>query len=212
MVKRYRIEGELIYQKDEGYIVRYEDYEALQQKFGGVSSLCEKAMRINCEWEKAMMSAIGEDGIGSVTKAIEQLKADKHALQQKLDALAAENDALMKFCKNAAFDADYESELGMERCGFTDAINDIKTPATGTYLNSVREEVIKSVPTVCDGKEEAAFEDYARSEGLDLSQHPIHYLFLDGKTYQARSAWRECLVYVANQLRSGNNDTADKAG
>ncbi|KAF2282477.1 hypothetical protein GH714_044083 [Hevea brasiliensis] len=63
-------------------------------KFGGVSSLCEEAMRIKCEWEKAMMSAIGEDGIGSVTKAIEQLKADKHALQQKLDAMAAENAAL----------------------------------------------------------------------------------------------------------------------
>jgi|GEM_PF-6421941 len=37
-------------------------------------------------WEKAMMAAIGEDGIGSVTKEIEKLKADKHELQQKLDA------------------------------------------------------------------------------------------------------------------------------
>lgn len=52
------------------------------------------------------------------------------------------------------------------------------------------------VPTVCDGEEQEAFEKYARSKGLDLSQHPLHYLFLDGKTNQARSAWRECLVYV----------------
>lgn len=52
------------------------------------------------------------------------------------------------------------------------------------------------VPTVCDGKEQEAFEEYARSKGLDLSQHPLYYLFLDGKTNQARSAWRECLVYV----------------
>ncbi|HBW8712114.1 TPA: hypothetical protein MFM99_005376 [Klebsiella pneumoniae] len=44
--------------------------------------------------------------------------------------LAAENVALKKFCKNAAFDADYEVELGMERGGFTDALNNIETPAT----------------------------------------------------------------------------------
>ncbi|EIW9159537.1 hypothetical protein A8C19_27610 [Klebsiella pneumoniae] len=44
--------------------------------------------------------------------------------------LAAENVALKKFCKNAAFDADYEAELGMERGGFTDALNNIETPAT----------------------------------------------------------------------------------
>ncbi len=89
MVKRYSIEGELIYPKDDGHIVRYDDYEILQQKFDGVSRLCEEAMLINCDWEKAMMAAIGEDGIGSVTKAIEQLKADKQALQQKLDEMAA---------------------------------------------------------------------------------------------------------------------------
>jgi len=52
------------------------------------------------------------------------------------------------------------------------------------------------VPSVCDGKEQEAFEAYARQKGLDLSLHPLHYLFLDGKTNQARSAWRECLVYV----------------
>lgn len=44
--------------------------------------------------------------------------------------LADENVALKKFCKNAAFDADYEAELGMERGGFTDALNNIETPAT----------------------------------------------------------------------------------
>ena len=44
--------------------------------------------------------------------------------------LAAENVALKKFCKNAAFDADYEAELGMERGGFTDALNNIETPST----------------------------------------------------------------------------------
>lgn len=53
-------------------------------------------------------------------------------------ALAAENAGLKKFCKDAAFDADYEAELGMERGGFTDALNDIKTPATDAFLAEVR--------------------------------------------------------------------------
>lgn len=51
-------------------------------------------------------------------------------LQDWVKQLAAENLALKKFCKNAAFDADYEAELGMENGGFTDALNDIETPAT----------------------------------------------------------------------------------
>ncbi|HDU3813517.1 hypothetical protein [Klebsiella pneumoniae] len=52
------------------------------------------------------------------------------ALAKAYQQLAAENVALKKFCKNAAFDADYEAELGMERGGFTDALNNIETPAT----------------------------------------------------------------------------------
>lgn len=55
-------------------------------------------------------------------------------LQDHLKQLVDENAALKKFCRNAAFDADYEAELGMERGGFTDAFNDIKTPATDSTL------------------------------------------------------------------------------
>ncbi|HBX4899804.1 hypothetical protein [Klebsiella pneumoniae] len=51
-------------------------------------------------------------------------------LAKAYQQLAAENVALKKFCKNAAFDTDYEAELGMERGGFTDALNNIETPAT----------------------------------------------------------------------------------
>lgn len=54
--------------------------------------------------------------------------------------LAAENVALKKFCKNAAFDADYEAELGMERGGFTDALNDIETPVTDLFITSLSME------------------------------------------------------------------------
>nr|DAK83464.1 MAG TPA: hypothetical protein [Caudoviricetes sp.] len=52
------------------------------------------------------------------------------AAEARVVELAAENVVLKTFCKNAAFDADYEAELGMERGGFTDALNNIETPAT----------------------------------------------------------------------------------
>lgn len=57
--------------------------------------------------------------------------------------LAAENAGLKKFCKDAVFDADYEAELGMERGGFTDALNDIKTPATDAFLSEVRAQGVE---------------------------------------------------------------------
>lgn len=58
--------------------------------------------------------------------------------EAKCAALVAENAGLKKFCKDAAFDADYEAELGMERGGFSDALNEIKTPATDAFLAEVR--------------------------------------------------------------------------
>lgn len=63
------------------------------------------------------------------------LKEKIAALEARCAALAAENAGLKKFCKDAAFDADYEAELGMERGGFTDALNEIKTPATDAYMS-----------------------------------------------------------------------------
>lgn len=63
-------------------------------------------------------------------------------LEARCAELSAENAGLMKFCKDAAFDADYEAELGMERGGFTDALNDIKTPATDAFLAEVRASAV----------------------------------------------------------------------
>lgn len=53
-----------------------------------------------------------------------------------------------------------------------------------------------SVPDVCDGKEQDAFEEWARKEGLDTSCHPMHWLFLDAKTNSARQGWKAALRYV----------------
>lgn len=50
---------------------------------------------------------------------------------------------MKKFCKDAAFDADYEAELGMERGGFSDALNEIKTPATDAFLAEIERKAIR---------------------------------------------------------------------
>lgn len=42
-------------------------------------------------WEKTMMETIGEDGVGSVKAAIERLQAERDALQEQVQQLAAEN-------------------------------------------------------------------------------------------------------------------------
>lgn len=70
-----------------------------------------------------------------------------------------------------------------------------------TELERLKAEALSLVPYVLDGKEQKAFEHYAKEQRLDLEQHPLHYLFLDVKTNAVRNAWRECLNYVAAQLR-----------
>ncbi|QGN45162.1 hypothetical protein GJ694_15045 [Enterobacter cloacae] len=76
---------------------------------------------------------------------IENLQMQLNAEREAKLALAAENAGLKKFCKDAAFDADYEAELGMERGGFTDALSNIKTPATEAFLAEVRAAAVDEV-------------------------------------------------------------------
>ena len=71
--------------------------------------------------------------------------------ESKCRELAAENAGLKKFSKDAAFDADYEAELGMEPGGFTDALNNIKTPATDAFLAEVRASGADEVSAICRG-------------------------------------------------------------
>lgn len=85
-------------------------------------------------------------------------------LEAKCAALAAESAGMKKFCKDAAFDADYEAELGMERGGFSDALNEIKTPATDAFLAEVRAQGVEmyadNLDNVADDAERGGF-DYA---------------------------------------------------
>ncbi|EJI0956686.1 hypothetical protein ND394_003140 [Escherichia coli] len=106
-------------------------------------------------------------------------------LEAKCAALAAESSGMKKFCKDAAFDADYEAELGMERGGFSDALNEIKTPATDAFLAEVRAQAFNDLCSV--------FVKDARVAGLD-----------DGDIVTVKDA-TDALLHCAEQLRQGGN-------
>ena len=67
---------------------------------------------------------------------------DYAALEARCAALAAENAGLKKFCEDAAFYADYEAELGMERGGFTEGLSLVKTQQTEAFLAEVRASAV----------------------------------------------------------------------
>ncbi|EHR8728178.1 hypothetical protein KUS81_002908 [Escherichia coli] len=124
-------------------------------------------------------------------KAIESIKQADSAVKlahEKFSALAAENAKLKKFCKDAAFDADYEAELGMERGGFSDVLNEIKTPATDAFLAEVRAQGVEML---------------AKNHQSIVNALKGDSLFSDGEYRHA--AIVSAAVYFAAELRKGGN-------
>ena len=95
------------------------------------------------EMASELKAECGAVDMRSVAKLISDLATKLEVQLVRANALAAENASLKKFCKDTAFDADYEAELGMERGGFSDALNDIETPATDAFLAEVKTEARK---------------------------------------------------------------------
>ncbi|HFG4885140.1 TPA: hypothetical protein ACJFWO_003657 [Salmonella enterica subsp. enterica serovar Anatum] len=90
-----------------------------------------------------LKASCGAVDVRSVAQLISDLASQLDVQLARSNALAAENAGMKKFCKDAAFDADYEAELGMERGGFSDALNEIKTPATDAFLAEVRAQGVE---------------------------------------------------------------------
>ncbi|EIT7682301.1 hypothetical protein L3E42_001825 [Escherichia coli] len=95
------------------------------------------------EMASELKAECGAVDMCSVAKLISDLATQLEVQLVRANALAAENAKLKKFCKDAAFDADYEAELGMERGGFSDALNEIKTPATDAFLAEIERKAIR---------------------------------------------------------------------
>lgn len=133
-------------------------------------------------------------------------------LEAKCTALAAENAGMKKFCKDAAFDADYEAELGMERGGFSDALNEIKTPATDAFMAEVKTEARKEgayfVANRMLAAWEAGFIDDTAKNAADIAR-----MILTSTEFMAnapegdfdRSFSDGVLEDIADQLRKGGN-------
>lgn len=119
----------------------------------------------------------------SVAKLISDLATQLEVQLVRANALVAESAGMKKFCKDAAFDADYEAELGMERGGFSDALNEIKTPATDAFLAEVRAQAFNDLCSV--------FVKHASVSGLD-----------DGDCVTVKEA-TDALLHCAEQLHEG---------
>ncbi|ENU7546426.1 hypothetical protein ACFIFS_001909 [Escherichia coli] len=133
-------------------------------------------------------------------------------LEAKCAALAAESSGMKKFCKDAAFDADYEAELGMERGGFSDALNDIETPATDAFLAEVKTEARKEgayfVANRMLAAWEAGFIDDTAKNAADIARMILTSTeFMDNAPEGDfnRSFSDGVLEDIADQLRKGGN-------
>jgi hypothetical protein len=65
------------------------------------------------------------------------------------------------------------------------------------------------MPKQCDGKEQEAFEAWAKSQGMDMHEHPLHYLFLDKRTGGARDGWSAALRYCRPFFEAQAREIAD---
>lgn len=119
--------------------------------------------------------------------------------ESKCRELAAENGALKKFCEDAAFDADYESELLGERGGFVDGLSLVKTPATDAFLAEVRAQVVDAAIEAAKNlvAQEYEYKDFKAAQS-DCCMHP-------GSDLVGKVEMTEWLVDFAAQLRKGGN-------
>lgn len=92
-------------------------------------------------------------------------------LAKAFKQMAAENVALKTFCKNAAFDADYEAELGMERGGFTDALNNIEIPATDRIVAGIKADGVEMFVEKCREKSMRAISSDIRNNWWLAGEH-----------------------------------------
>lgn len=143
--------------------------------------------------------ALADDMTGAPSVLVRCLAAQLEVQLVRANALAAENAKLKKFCKDAAFDADYEAELGMERGGFSDALNEIKTPATDAFLAEVRAQGVDAAIEAAKNlvAQEYEYKDFKAAQS-DCCMHP-------GSDLVGKVEMTEWLVDFAAQLRKGGN-------
>ncbi|EOT6639322.1 hypothetical protein ACNEAM_001701 [Escherichia coli] len=154
------------------------------------------------EMASELKAECGAVDMRSVAKLISDLATQLEVQLVRANALAAENAGLKKFCEDAAFDADYESELLGERGGFVDGLSLVKTPATDAFLAEVRASAIPDEATERDLFEEWVMEKIFISkttlEGL-RTDDGYRNSTLSGTDYNGM--WSQWKAIRAAQLR-----------
>ncbi|EFK7893049.1 ead/Ea22-like family protein [Escherichia coli] len=147
---------------------------------------------------EANLSAMTEDH-QKATESIKQADSAVKLAHETFSALAAENAKLKKFCKDAAFDADYEAESGMERGGFSDALNEIKITATDAFLAEVRAQ---GVDAAIDAAKNLVAQEY---EYKDFKAAQSDCCMFPSSDLVGKVEMTEWLVDFAAELRKGGN-------
>jgi hypothetical protein len=141
-IKRYEMNHKGLPEPDDkGVLVFHEDHAALQEQLSSYSMSAGQADQRKSESD-AVRVALGFSADADDVSPCDLVDAISD-LQEQLLALAAENSALKKFCKDAAFDADYSAVLNMEHGGFSDGLNDIKTPTTDAALGEFQAQAVE---------------------------------------------------------------------
>lgn len=159
----------------------------------------EQALRDEIAWLQSMVDGSARGGLGAMVRA--RLAALTAALPAPGDA--GEWVMVPRVPSNSAIDAG----AGKIGGGSTFDEEDRKDMAAEIYAAmlsaapsppveiSQAQAMREALPSVCDGKEQYAFEEWAKSSDFDMTEHPLHYLFLNDSTDAARQAWKAAIEY-----------------
>ncbi|HBP5009154.1 TPA: hypothetical protein L5632_006809, partial [Pseudomonas aeruginosa] len=162
------------------------------QHAASVARWAEMFNRVEQERDAALAEVVRLTGVCA------SLDSEKREMEHKRDAIIAMLDAAM----DRVSELEKQEPVALANRGlhafwvkWTEAAAGLYGPGIKLYAAPVA-QAQHSAPDVCDGKEQDAFEEWARKEGLDTSCHPMHWLFLDAKTNSARQGWKAALRYV----------------
>lgn len=151
-----------------------------------------------------------EEQLASALDALERKDAEIEALQARVAELQRGKELALQYQYDAEQERDSLAALrpqepvalaSMGQIRYTPPTCDFDTytPLYAKPVPPVREPL--TLPSVCDGKEQEAFEAWAVSEHYNMQIHPLHYLFLNGETNAARQAWKAAINYCEATIK-----------
>lgn len=85
---------------------------------------------------------------------------------------------------------------------FIDAIDAEVWIEKAIAVNAPPKKPVSPYAETCDGIEQEAWEEFAKISGLDMTRHPVMYLFLNEATNAARQAWKAGLMHATDHAKA----------